>query len=78
MLTILKKAASETPKAGVHRAEVKMLDDRRFVVIIPQETVDMPCTLFLGNKPLGGWSSARPDEKDQIEEPKEDEAIEHE
>jgi len=68
VLTVLRKAA-ETPKIGVHRAEVTMEDDRRFSVSIPLETpTDYHVNLFLGKKTLGSWGVPRPVEQ-PLEEP---------
>jgi len=53
VMTVLKKAA-ETPKAGVLRAEVEMLDDRSFSASIPLKApTDYPANFFLGDKPIG-------------------------
>ena len=73
VLSVLRTAASETPKAGVHRAEVEMvemIDDRRFRVSIPEElSFDYYTHFWLESNNLfsAKWSG-KPNKESQTEE----------
>jgi hypothetical protein len=77
---VLKKNTSETPKTGVHRFKVEMLDDSRFLFTIPFETLPGYSTtyflcdnLFDGKNKvsLGTLSTGERAGNEQVSEPEE-------
>jgi hypothetical protein len=69
VFTVLKKADSETPKAGIFRAEVEMLDDRRFRASIALEDSDYPANFFPSRGiQISKPALVKPTEEEQIPE----------